>query len=109
MEIFNHIKELKLRIIYILITIIINLIICFYFYEEIFFIISYSLFQIKNVSFIYTDLSEAFIVYIKLTIIFSLFFTYPIILMQIWLFLIPALYKHEKKEITLIFILSFIF
>jgi sec-independent protein translocase protein TatC len=55
---------------------------------------------------IYTSPIEAFLSYIKLAFIFSLFCSLPIILLQFYLFLTPALYRKEKSVILIIFIFS---
>jgi sec-independent protein translocase protein TatC len=55
---------------------------------------------------IYTSPIEAFLSYIKLSFIFSLFCSMPFILWQFYLFLTPALYKKERSVIIMIFIIS---
>ena len=52
---------------------------------------------------IYTSPGEAFTTYLKLSFSSSLFFSFPIFVTEIYLFLSPALYKNEKKNILLIF------
>lgn len=46
---------------------------------------------------IYTGLAEAFFTYIKISIFAGLFVTFPILLIQIWRFVAPGLYKNEKN------------
>jgi sec-independent protein translocase protein TatC len=46
---------------------------------------------------IFTALHEAFFTQIKVAFFVSLFVAFPIILMQIWRFVAPGLYKSEKK------------
>lgn len=46
---------------------------------------------------IYTGLSEAFFTYIRVAIFSGLFLTFPILLWQIWRFIAPGLYTHEKN------------
>jgi sec-independent protein translocase protein TatC len=45
---------------------------------------------------IYTDLTEAFLTNIKLSFFTAFFIGLPVILMQIWLFVAPGMYKNEK-------------
>lgn len=45
---------------------------------------------------IYTGLTEAFFTYLKVAFFAGIFLTFPILLLQIWQFLAPALYKNEK-------------
>ena len=48
---------------------------------------------------IYTKLTEAFFTYIKVAFFTACFVTFPFIACQIYLFLAPGLYKHEKKAL----------
>jgi sec-independent protein translocase protein TatC len=55
---------------------------------------------------IFTGLAEAFMTYIKLAFISSLFICFPLFLIQIYLFLAPGLYKGEKSFLKYIFFFS---
>ncbi|MBI2835528.1 MAG: twin-arginine translocase subunit TatC [Acidobacteria bacterium] len=46
---------------------------------------------------IYTEPTEAFILYMKVAALAGLVLAAPIILWQVWLFVAPGLYSHEKK------------
>jgi sec-independent protein translocase protein TatC len=46
---------------------------------------------------IYTKLYEAFFVEIKVAMFAAFFFAFPVIANQLWLFVAPGLYRHEKK------------
>lgn len=46
---------------------------------------------------IFTSLTETFITYIRLACYTGLFIAFPFISTQVYLFLAPALYKHEKR------------
>ena len=48
---------------------------------------------------IYTGLHEAFFTYMKLSFFVALFVSIPFILNQVWKFLAPGLYAHEKKSL----------
>jgi len=64
----------------------------------------------QNRKLIYTSPTEAFTTYLKLSFYSSLFFSFPIFFAELYLFLSPALYKNEKKNILLtIFFSSFLF
>ena len=47
--------------------------------------------------FIYTALQEAFFTELKIAFFFALFFAFPLIAIQIWKFIAPGLYRHEKN------------
>jgi sec-independent protein translocase protein TatC len=45
---------------------------------------------------IYTGLTEAFFTYVKVAVFAGIFLTFPVLLLQVWLFIAPGLYKNEK-------------
>jgi sec-independent protein translocase protein TatC len=47
--------------------------------------------------FIITDITEAFIAAIELSIFISIYMTIPLFFYQFWLFIKPGLYEYEKK------------
>ena len=49
-----------------------------------------------NARMIYTALHEAFFTYVKVAFFAAAFVSFPLISAQIWLFVAPGLYKHEK-------------
>ena len=49
---------------------------------------------------IYTGVTEAFLVYIKVSLFSALFFTFPYFAYHVWMFMAPGLYKHEKKIVV---------
>lgn len=48
---------------------------------------------------IYTALHEAFFTYIKVGFFFAACVSFPIVSMQLWLFIAPGLYKHERRTL----------
>ncbi len=61
-------------------------------------------------SMIATDVASPFFTPIKLTLVASVFLAVPVILYQIWAFVAPGLYKHERKLILpLLFSSSMLF
>ena len=46
---------------------------------------------------IYTALQEAFFTYVKVAFFAAAFLGFPVVAIQIWLFVAPGLYKSEKK------------
>ena len=55
---------------------------------------------------IFTALQETFLTYLKISFFTAFFVTCPFILMQIWKFIAPGLYKHEKHAILPYLILT---
>ncbi len=48
---------------------------------------------------IYTALHEAFFTYIKVGFFFAACVSFPVVSMQIWMFVAPGLYKHERRAL----------
>ena len=61
----------------------------------------------KSHRFIFTTLTEIFFTYIKFSIILGLIISLPFIIFQLWLFLIPGLYKFEKNILDFYLLISF--
>lgn len=45
---------------------------------------------------IYTSVTEAFMTYLRVALFFASFMTFPFIAVQIWRFVVPGLYTHER-------------
>ena len=101
MSLIDHITELRKRLIWSFIYILAVFIICFYFADELFSFLANPLIKLLDTSngqgFIYTALQEAFFTELKIAFFFALFFSFPLIAIQIWKFIAPGLYKNEKK------------
>ena len=45
----------------------------------------------------YTNLTEPFMLYVNIALIAGIFLASPVIFLQVWLFVAPGLYRHEKR------------
>ncbi len=102
MSLTDHLAELRKRLSRALIAVGVGFFACYYFKEWIFDIITRPLTAAlpKNSYLIYTGLTEAFFVYMKLAFFASIIVTSPFILYQIWKFISPGLLAHEKKYVV---------
>ncbi len=107
MTLHQHLAEFRRRIIFCLVFFLVAFVICYFFSEKIYQFLLQPFLEIssqhQNHRLIYTSPGEAFTTYLKLSFSSSLFFSFPIFVTEIYLFLSPALYKNEKKNILLIF------
>ncbi len=107
MTLQEHFLELRQRIIFSLIFFLIAFCICYFFSEKIYQFLLQPFAEIssdnQNRRLIYTSPAEAFITYLKLSFSSALFFSFPIFAAEIYLFLAPALYKNEKKNVLISF------
>ena len=101
MSLIDHLTELRRRLLWSFIYIIIIFCVCFYFASDLFYFLAKPLVNLLNVDegqgFIYTALQEAFFPELKIAFFFALFFAFPLIAIQIWKFIAPGLYKNEKN------------
>jgi sec-independent protein translocase protein TatC len=102
MSLTEHLIELRKRLFRIIIALTIGFGGCYYYKDLVFDIITKPLTKVlpKNGYLIYTGLTEAFFVYMKLAFFASLIITSPFILYQIWKFISPGLLPKEKKYVV---------
>jgi sec-independent protein translocase protein TatC len=99
MSFLEHLDELRRRIIYAVLSLAGGFIICCFFIQQLFDFIMRPLQEMlpPGGTLVYTDPTEAFVLYIKIAAIAGLLLASPLIFMQVWLFIAPGLYSHEKK------------
>ena len=100
----SHLVELRQRLINSFIFLFSFFVVCYFFSEEIYsFLVQPYADAVKddnvNRRLIFTALQETFLTYLRVSFFAALFVSSPIILMQIWKFIAPGLYKNEKKAI----------
>ena len=100
----SHLTELRKRLINTLIFLICLFVICYFFSDYIYgFLVEPYAEAVKddkiNRRLIFTALQETFLTYLKVSFFTAFFFTSPFILIQIWKFIAPGLYEHEKSAI----------
>jgi sec-independent protein translocase protein TatC len=99
MSFLDHLDELRKRIIWAFVAVFVGVIIAFFFIGDIFTFIMKPLQAMlpPGGTLVYTDPSEAFMLNIKIALIAGLIIASPAVFAQIWLFIAPGLYSHEKK------------
>jgi len=100
----SHITELRTRLIHSFIFLFVFFIFCYFFAEYLYgFLVEPYSQAVKNDSIerrlIFTALQETFLTYLRVAFFASFFVTSPFILIQIWKFIAPGLYDHEKIAI----------
>jgi sec-independent protein translocase protein TatC len=107
----SHLTELRKRLIQSFIFLIIFFVGCYYFAEHLYgFLVEPYANAVKDDGterrLIFTALQETFLTYLKVSFFAAFFVTCPFILIQIWKFIAPGLYKHEKSAIVPYLILT---
>ncbi|MBF0620565.1 MAG: twin-arginine translocase subunit TatC [Magnetococcales bacterium] len=97
----SHLIELRQRLVIAVVTILVMFIGCYTISEHIFGFLVQPLRDIigPDAKMIYTSLQEAFFTYLKVAFFSGLFLALPMVFTQIWLFVAPGLYQHEKRTI----------
>ena len=95
----EHLAELRTRLIRSIIAISIGFCISYAFIEPIFLILSRPLEEVlpPGSTLIFTSYPEAFFTYLKLALTCGIFLASPYVLYEIWAFVAPGLYPHEKR------------
>lgn len=95
----DHLIELRRRIANSVLSVLVGFLICYAYADQVFAFLVAPLREIlgPDAKMIYTGLHEAFFTYMKVSFYAGLFIAMPVILSQVWLFVAPGLYQHEKK------------
>ncbi|MDO4430018.1 MAG: Sec-independent protein translocase subunit TatC [Lonepinella koalarum] len=95
----SHLVELRNRLLRCVIFILVAFLALVYFSNDIYHLISAPLLEVlpQGASMIATNVATPFFTPIKLTAITAVFVSVPFLLYQIWAFVAPALYQHEKR------------
>ncbi len=100
----GHLKELRSRLIKSVIFLLCAFVVCFVFADSIYaFLLDPYVQATKDDPvqrrMIFTALHETFLTYLKLAFFASFCLSFPVILIQIWKFIAPGLYKNEKMAL----------
>ncbi len=96
----DHLIELRSRLIKAVLAFGVMFVLCFIFAKDIYNILVWPFVLVagpEHSKFIYTALLEYFITQIKLAMFGAAFLSFPIVAAQIYMFVAPGLYKHERK------------
>ena len=109
-SLMDHLIELRDRLLHMVLAILIVFVCLFAFSEDIFTVAAQPLLNLmpEGTSMIATGVTSPFLVPFKLVLLLSVLLTIPYLLHQIWAFIAPGLYHHEKRLATPILISSVI-
>jgi sec-independent protein translocase protein TatC len=103
MSFLEHLDELRKRLIYISWSLLAGCILAYVFIQKIFDFVMKPMYTILaqqpggGSKLIFTAGPEPFMLYVKIGFIAGIFVASPLILYQVWKFIAPGLYSHEKK------------
>lgn len=95
----THLVELRNRLLKAVLTVLVIFLGLFYFANDLYLILVKPLSSLlpPGGGMIATGVIAPFMVPFKLTLVLAVLFAVPVILYQIWAFIAPGLYQHEKK------------
>ena len=99
LTLMDHLIELRDRLLHMVLAILVVFLALFAFSEDIFSLAAEPLLKLmpEGTSMIATGVTSPFLVPFKLVMLLSVLLTIPYILHQIWSFIAPGLYSHEKR------------
>lgn len=113
MSILEHLGELRTRVIRSLVAFAVGFAIAWTWVEQIFLMLQWPLQSAAPDAALaqmhHKDLAEPFFVLLKTAMFGGVFLSVPFILYQMWLFIGPGLYDHEKKAVLPFVALSYVF
>jgi len=97
----THLVELRQRLIVSFGSIFFFAVLAYFFAEHIarFFMTPLFSGQAEGFKLVYTNLTEAFITYLKLSLIVGIIFSIPVLIYETWMFIAPGLHSNEKKTV----------
>lgn len=95
----SHLVELRQRVMRMLVVVLVIFLGLFYFANDLYEYLSAPLTALlpEGTSMIATDVTSPFFAPFKLTLVLAIFAAVPFILHQVWSFIAPGLYSHEKR------------
>ncbi|PSH03312.1 MAG: twin-arginine translocase subunit TatC [Acidobacteria bacterium] len=105
MGFLEHLEELRKRIIWSAIPVVVGFFVCYAWHERIFSwmqkpITDALLAHHLPVQLVYTNPIDPFNLYIKISMLMGIFVASPFVLYQVWAFIAPGLYKRERRYVA---------
>jgi len=97
----SHLEELRQRLLVSFGSIFFFAVLAYFFAEQIASFFMKPLFsaQPEVIKLVYTNLTEAFITYLKLSLLIGIIFSIPVLIYELWMFIAPGLHSNERKTV----------
>jgi sec-independent protein translocase protein TatC len=101
MSLLEHIEELRKRLFYIVLGVVVSFLICLNWANSIFAFLSVPVEKALHGKsrLVFTKLQGPFVLYMKVALLAGFLLALPWIFYHLWKFIAPALYKKEKKQV----------
>jgi sec-independent protein translocase protein TatC len=105
MGFLEHLEEFRKRIIWSIVYIAVGFCVCYWWHDQIFsWMQAPIVFALKNhnlpTNLVYTNPTDPFNMYLKISLIMGIFVASPFVLYQVWAFIAPGLYKNERRYVA---------
>lgn len=111
-SLFSHLLELRNRLLYSVIGILVFFIPAAIFSQELYALVAAPLMSVlpEGTTMIATEVASPFLTPLKLAFVVAIVLAIPVLLYQLWAFIAPGLYKHEQQMVfPLLFSSTFLF
>ncbi len=107
----EHLEELRHRLLICVAAVAVGFVVSYFFSKQLFEILMKPLIVSlpPKSTLIFTSLPEAFFTYLKVSLLAGIFLASPVVLYEIWAFVSPGLYKHERRYVVPFVFFSSIF
>ena len=104
MSLLEHLEELRKRFVHVIVALVLAFFVAYGFHERIFVFMQQPItYALKKhhlpPQLVYHNPVDGFNLYLKLSFMVGALIAAPYVLYQLWLFISPGLYKHEKKYV----------
>ncbi|HKS25488.1 MAG TPA: twin-arginine translocase subunit TatC [Thermoanaerobaculia bacterium] len=98
MSFLDHLEELRKRLLVSIVALLAGFLVCWGYADKIYGYLQAPLLKVlpPGDKLAYTRLTAPFILYMKVAFLAGIFLAAPVILLQLWLFIAPGLYKRER-------------
>ncbi len=111
MTLLEHLDELRKRLLWSVVAIFVGFLLCWYWAQPIFRWLAVPITQFlpPGDKLAFTGLVDPFMLYMKVALLAGIFLASPVVLWQFWLFVSPALYRHERRLVIPFIVFTTIF
>jgi sec-independent protein translocase protein TatC len=104
MSFLEHLEELRRRIVWSIAAVVVGFLACWKYADRIYYYMQLPIMDALRRNgmpekLVYLNPTEPFNLYLKVAFLAGLFVTSPFVLYQVWLFISPGLYRHEKRYV----------
>jgi sec-independent protein translocase protein TatC len=102
MTFLEHLEDLRKRLFYSFLAIVLSVIPAWFFHEQLFEILAVPVNQHlpEGKTLAFTSLTAPFMLYIKVSFLAAILLSSPFVFIQLWYFISPGLYKKERKSVV---------